>query len=95
MLGALIFEGLSPVEAHRKQPFRNLDHRSFGSGRLLQSFRSSEPVKLTVCIRIEHEKEKDGQNDHAARPPAIPILEWLGLSPLRASSEHNLIVRVA
>jgi hypothetical protein len=25
----------------------------------------------------------------------FPILEWLGLSPLRASSEHNLIARVA
>ena len=38
MLGALIFEGLSPVEAHRKQPFRNLDHRSFSGGRLLRAF---------------------------------------------------------
>ena len=29
MLGALIFESLRPVEAHQKQPFGDLDHRSF------------------------------------------------------------------
>jgi hypothetical protein len=46
MLGALIFEGLSPVEAHRKHPFRNLDHRSFGSGRLLDRSIFSQEFKL-------------------------------------------------
>jgi hypothetical protein len=69
MLGPLIFKSQSPVEAHRKQPFRDLNHRSFSGCRLLHSLRSPKPVKLSACSSIV--QKKDGQNDHPARPQGV------------------------
>ncbi|MCG3776580.1 MAG: hypothetical protein JW395_3439 [Nitrospira sp.] len=73
MLGTFILQRLHPVQSHCKLAGRDFGHWSFRWCRLFDWSTFPETFKLRTYISIgnEKQKEKDGQNDHPARPQGV------------------------